>query len=107
TFWTLEIFLSKRRNFTSQYVLIKRNHFRGLSLSIVKLCSKQILPGLALLKDDEIIHCDLKPENILLCTRGIFHMPYKPPLETLHVVSGFTHQHGSTVQVAPQRCLEN
>ncbi|KAL1201056.1 putative dual specificity protein kinase YAK1 [Cardamine amara subsp. amara] len=50
------------------YELIKINQFRGLSLSIVKLFSKQILLGLALLKDAGIIHCDLKPENILLCT---------------------------------------
>ncbi|XP_010528678.1 PREDICTED: serine/threonine-protein kinase ppk15 [Tarenaya hassleriana] len=50
------------------YELIKINQFRGLSLSIVQLFSKQILRGLALLKDAGIIHCDLKPENILLCT---------------------------------------
>ncbi|KAJ0234433.1 Dual specificity protein kinase YAK1 [Hirschfeldia incana] len=50
------------------YELIKINQFRGLSLSIVQLFSKQILLGLALLKDAGIIHCDLKPENILLCT---------------------------------------
>lgn len=50
------------------YELIKINHFRGLSLSIVQLFSKQILRGLSLLKDAGIIHCDLKPENILLCT---------------------------------------
>ncbi|KAI3751012.1 hypothetical protein L2E82_22002 [Cichorium intybus] len=50
------------------YELIKLNHFRGLSLSIVQLFSKQILYGLALMKDAAIIHCDLKPENILLCT---------------------------------------
>ncbi|XP_022742355.1 uncharacterized protein LOC111293724 isoform X3 [Durio zibethinus] len=53
---------------TNLYELIKINHFRGLSLSIVQLFSKQILRGLALLKDAAIIHCDLKPENILLCT---------------------------------------
>ncbi|KAJ6884266.1 hypothetical protein NC652_031307 [Populus alba x Populus x berolinensis] len=53
-----------------RYELIKLNQFRGLSLSIVQLFSKQILRGLALLKDAGIIHCDLKPENILLCTRG-------------------------------------
>ncbi|XP_048325580.2 dual specificity protein kinase YAK1 homolog isoform X1 [Ziziphus jujuba] len=53
---------------TNLYELIKLNHFRGLSLSIVQLFSKQILRGLALLKDAGIIHCDLKPENILLCT---------------------------------------
>ncbi|XP_039030188.1 dual specificity protein kinase YAK1 homolog isoform X1 [Hibiscus syriacus] len=55
---------------TNLYELIKINHFRGLSLSIVQLFSKQILQGLALLKDAGIIHCDLKPENILLCTRN-------------------------------------
>ncbi|KAK6155287.1 hypothetical protein DH2020_009535 [Rehmannia glutinosa] len=53
---------------TNLYELIKLNHFRGLSLSIVQLFSKQILCGLALMKDAGIIHCDLKPENILLCT---------------------------------------
>ncbi|CAN1246429.1 Dual specificity protein kinase YAK1 homolog [Linum grandiflorum] len=53
---------------TNLYELIKINQFRGLSLSIVQLFSKQILRGLALLKDAGIIHCDLKPENILLCT---------------------------------------
>ncbi|GAV73920.1 Pkinase domain-containing protein [Cephalotus follicularis] len=53
---------------TNLYELIKINHFRGLSLSIVQLFSKQILHGLALLKDAAVIHCDLKPENILLCT---------------------------------------
>ncbi|KAL5079254.1 hypothetical protein RYX36_007675 [Vicia faba] len=52
---------------TNLYELIKMNHFRGLSLGIVQLFSKQILCGLALLKDAGIIHCDLKPESILLC----------------------------------------
>ncbi|GAA0149160.1 protein modifying enzyme [Lithospermum erythrorhizon] len=53
---------------TNLYELIKLNQFRGLSLSIVQLFSRQILRGLALMKDAGIIHCDLKPENILLCT---------------------------------------
>ncbi|XP_047316329.1 dual specificity protein kinase YAK1 homolog isoform X2 [Impatiens glandulifera] len=48
------------------YELIKQNQFRGLSLNIVQLFSKQILHGLSLMKDAGIIHCDLKPENILL-----------------------------------------
>lgn len=56
---------------TNLYELIKMNHFRGLSLGIVQLFSKQILCGLALLKDAGIIHCDLKPENILLCTSSV------------------------------------
>lgn len=53
---------------TNLFELIKLNNFRGLSLSIVQLFSKQILCGMALLKDAGIIHCDLKPENILLST---------------------------------------
>ncbi|KAM6586465.1 hypothetical protein CsatA_009070 [Cannabis sativa] len=56
---------------TNLYELIKMNHFRGLSLSIVQLFGKQILCGLALLKDAGIIHCDLKPENILLCPSSV------------------------------------
>ncbi|WJX93360.1 dual specificity protein kinase yak1 [Trifolium repens] len=56
---------------TNLYELIKMNHFRGLSIGIVQLFSKQILCGLALLKDAGIIHCDLKPENILLCTSSV------------------------------------
>lgn len=56
---------------TNLYELIKMNHFRGLSIGIVQLFSKQILCGLALLKDAGIIHCDLKPENILLCTSTV------------------------------------
>ncbi|KAF8380839.1 hypothetical protein HHK36_028334 [Tetracentron sinense] len=53
---------------TNLYELLKINKFRGLSLSIVQLFSKQILHALVLMKDAGIIHCDLKPENILLCT---------------------------------------
>ncbi|KAE8077557.1 hypothetical protein FH972_016112 [Carpinus fangiana] len=56
---------------TNLYELIKLNHFRGISLSIVQMFSKQILCGLALLKDAGIIHCDLKPENILLCASSV------------------------------------
>ncbi|XP_014508647.1 uncharacterized protein LOC106768171 [Vigna radiata var. radiata] len=56
---------------TNLYELIKMNHFRGLSLGIVQLFSKQILCGLALLKEAGVIHCDLKPENILLCTSTV------------------------------------
>ncbi|XP_074269863.1 dual specificity protein kinase YAK1 homolog isoform X3 [Silene latifolia] len=53
---------------TNLYELIKINNFRGLSLSIVQMFSKQILSGLGLMKEAGIIHCDLKPENILLDT---------------------------------------
>ncbi|KAK9120341.1 hypothetical protein Syun_017958 [Stephania yunnanensis] len=52
---------------TNLYELIKMNQFRGLSLGIVQLFSRQILRALILMKEAGIIHCDLKPENILLC----------------------------------------
>lgn len=48
------------------YELIKRNQFRGLSTSLVRVFAQQLLESLKLLKDVGIIHCDLKPENILL-----------------------------------------
>ncbi|WOL09496.1 hypothetical protein Cni_G18249 [Canna indica] len=50
------------------YELIKMNHFKGLSLSIVQMFSKQILHALVVMKDAGIIHCDMKPENILIST---------------------------------------
>jgi len=48
------------------YELIRRNKFRGLSLSLVRVFITHILEALAVLKGSSIIHCDIKPENILL-----------------------------------------
>lgn len=48
------------------YELIRRNKFRGLSLSLVRVFVTHILEALAVLKGSSIIHCDIKPENILL-----------------------------------------
>ena len=48
------------------YELIKQNQFRGLSLSLINIFSKQILDALVTLNEANVIHCDLKPENILL-----------------------------------------
>ena len=48
------------------YELIRRNKFRGLSLSLVRVFVTHILEALAVLKASSIIHCDIKPENILL-----------------------------------------
>lgn len=50
------------------YELIKQNSFRGLSLSLVRVFTEQLLDALCVLKDAKLIHCDLKPENILLKT---------------------------------------
>ncbi|KAG0184451.1 dual specificity protein kinase yak1 [Apophysomyces sp. BC1034] len=48
------------------YEVIKQNHFRGLSINLVRNFSEQLLDALVVLKEANIIHCDLKPENILL-----------------------------------------
>lgn len=48
------------------YELIKQNQFRGLSTTLVRVFSQQLLKGLSLLNKARLIHCDLKPENILL-----------------------------------------
>lgn len=48
------------------YEFIKSNSFNGLSLSLIKRFTFQLLQALNLARRLRIIHCDLKPENILL-----------------------------------------
>ncbi|KAG0148654.1 hypothetical protein CROQUDRAFT_383918 [Cronartium quercuum f. sp. fusiforme G11] len=48
------------------YELIKQNSFRGLSTSLVRVFTNQLLDALTVLNEARLIHCDLKPENILL-----------------------------------------
>ncbi|GAA5988217.1 hypothetical protein JCM10908_002116 [Rhodotorula pacifica] len=48
------------------YELIKQNSFRGLSTSLVRVFTAQLLDAMSVLNEAKIIHCDLKPENILL-----------------------------------------
>ncbi|EPQ29288.1 uncharacterized protein PFL1_03043 [Pseudozyma flocculosa PF-1] len=50
------------------YELIKQNSFRGLSTSLVRVFTAQLLDALTVLYEARLIHCDLKPENILLKT---------------------------------------
>lgn len=50
------------------YELIKQNSFRGLSTSLVRVFTTQLLDALTVLHEARLIHCDLKPENILLKT---------------------------------------
>lgn len=50
----------------SLYELIRQNQFRGLSVQLVSIFTKQILTAMVALHQTRIIHCDLKPENILL-----------------------------------------
>ena len=50
----------------SLYDLLKKNQFKGLSPTLIKRFSIQILQALSFLSKLNIVHCDLKPENILL-----------------------------------------
>jgi serine/threonine protein kinase len=49
------------------YELLKKTHYRGVSLPLIRKFGRQILKALAfMLKPSiDVIHCDLKPENIL------------------------------------------
>ncbi|GBG80240.1 hypothetical protein CBR_g30605 [Chara braunii] len=48
------------------YEVIKKNEYKGLSLSTLRIMISQVLDALVVLRDANVIHCDLKPENILL-----------------------------------------
>jgi len=49
------------------YELLKNTKFKGISLSLIRKFSRQILQALNFLSSPgiDIIHCDLKPENIV------------------------------------------
>lgn len=49
------------------YELLKNTKFRGVSLTLIRKFSKNLLKSLEFLSrpDVNIIHCDLKPENIV------------------------------------------
>ena len=49
----------------SLFDFMKRNHFRGLPMSLITSIASQILVALKITNELSIIHCDLKPENIL------------------------------------------
>ncbi|XP_062402752.1 dual specificity tyrosine-phosphorylation-regulated kinase 4 [Sardina pilchardus] len=52
------------------YELIKKNHFHGFSLALIRRIAHSLLKCLQMLQREKIIHCDLKPENILLCPKS-------------------------------------
>ena len=49
---------------------IQNNNYVGFDISTIFIFSVQLLFGLLILKNKNIIHCDLKPENILLVKKG-------------------------------------
>ena len=50
----------------NMYDFLKRNHFQGLPVPLIRRFAVQIIVSLRYLKALRILHCDLKPENILL-----------------------------------------
>merc|ERR1712166_1723754 len=56
--------------------LIKKYHYHGIPLKMVKLITKQILSGLHYLHTEcKIVHTDFKPENFLLApTEGQYQL---------------------------------
>ncbi|XP_076817483.1 dual specificity tyrosine-phosphorylation-regulated kinase 2-like isoform X1 [Clavelina lepadiformis] len=52
------------------YELIKKNHFQGFSLALIRRIAHALLKCLCLTFKERIIHCDMKPENILIRQKG-------------------------------------
>jgi dual specificity tyrosine-phosphorylation-regulated kinase 2/3/4 len=48
------------------YTTLKKNDFKGFSLSDTRRFTTGLLQALRVLRRSKIIHCDLKPENIML-----------------------------------------
>ena len=61
------------------YELLRRTHFKGVSLTLIRKLARQILKTLAFLAlpEIDIIHCDLKPENIL------FRLPNRSAIKVI------------------------
>ena len=49
------------------YELIKKNHFQGFSLALIRRFAYALLQCLKLLQRERIIHCDLKPVSVWIC----------------------------------------
>jgi len=60
------------------YEWIKNGGFRGVTVSMIRHITKEVLTSLEVLERKKIVHCDLKPENILLRDP----MQIKPSLST-------------------------
>lgn len=48
------------------YDVLKQNSFRGVSISLIRVLTEQLLKAMKCLREAFVIHCDLKPENVLL-----------------------------------------
>jgi dual specificity tyrosine-phosphorylation-regulated kinase 1 len=61
------------------YELLRRTHFRGVAVGLIRKFARQILTTLAYLSlpEIDIIHSDLKPENVL------FRVPHRSALKVI------------------------
>lgn len=48
------------------YDVLRQNSFRGVSMTLIRVLTEQLLRAMRCLRDAFVIHCDLKPENVLL-----------------------------------------
>ncbi|KAJ4462618.1 putative Serine/threonine-protein kinase AFC2 [Paratrimastix pyriformis] len=93
----------------SLYDWLRKNHYRGFTLPLVRDFARQILNTLALLEERcELVHTDLKPENILLVGREFFEEPqqYAAPMRypkdpTIKMIdfgsATYEHQHHTSI----------
>ncbi|EGR33309.1 protein kinase yak1, putative, partial [Ichthyophthirius multifiliis] len=50
----------------SLYDFLRNSKFSGFSFNLISFWIKQIAEGMAIIEQQQIIHCDLKPENIMI-----------------------------------------
>jgi len=58
----------------NMYDVLKQNSFRGVSMTLIRVLTDQILKAMKCLREAHVIHCDLKPENVLLSNMQHTHI---------------------------------
>lgn len=58
----------------NMYDVLKQNSFRGVSMTLIRVLTEQLLKAMQCLREARVIHCDLKPENVLLSNMQHTHI---------------------------------